>query len=44
MIYSLLRSIVGLEAGGSCRTCFESISSRDQFGLSEEVCHLCRDH
>ncbi len=43
MIYSLLRSIVRIEAGRSCRTCSESISPRDPFGLSEGVCHPCRE-
>ena len=44
MIYSLLRSIVGLDAGRSCRTCSEAITKGDLFGLSEGVCHPCREH
>jgi len=44
MIYSLLRTIVGLESGRSCRACSESISSHDSFGQSEGVCYPCRGH
>jgi hypothetical protein len=40
--YKLLRALVGLEAGHSCRSCGESILGTDRFGQSEGVCRPCR--
>jgi hypothetical protein len=41
-VYKLFRSLVGLEAGRSCRRCDEAILRNDPFGLSEGVCRPCR--
>ena len=40
--WNLLRALVGLEAGRSCRRCGESILRTDPFGMSEGVCRPCR--
>jgi hypothetical protein len=40
--WKLLRALVGLEAGRSCRRCGESILDSDPFGRSEGVCRPCR--
>jgi hypothetical protein len=40
--FKLLRALVGLEAGRSCRACGESILRSDPFGMSEGVCRPCR--
>ena len=40
--FKLLKALVGLEAGRSCRRCGESILGTDPFGLSEGVCRSCR--
>ena len=42
MIYRLIRSLVGLESGRSCRSCSEIVAREDAFGLSEGVCASCR--
>ncbi len=42
MLYGLLRALVRLETGRSCRDCCESILPRDAFGMSEGVCETCR--
>lgn len=42
VIYSLIRSMAGLENGTACRSCHESIHPRDAFGISESVCEPCR--
>lgn len=42
MLYRLFRAIAGLEAGRDCRSCNESITPRDYFGMSEGVCAPCR--
>ena len=41
-MYMVLRALVGLEAGRSCRRCGEPILAQDAFGLSEGVCGPCR--
>ena len=41
-VWSVVRALVGAEAGRSCRQCDESILAGDGFGLSEGVCHPCR--
>ena len=40
--YTVMRALVGLEAGRSCRRCGESILGSDPFGQSEGVCRSCR--
>ena len=40
--WKLLRALVGLEAGRSCRRCGEAILRHDPFGRSEGVCSACR--
>jgi hypothetical protein len=40
--WKLMRSLVGLESGCSCRVCGESILESDPFGMSEGVCRPCR--
>ncbi|HEY5059354.1 MAG TPA: hypothetical protein VII51_10100 [Gaiellaceae bacterium] len=40
--WNLLRALVGLEAGCTCRCCGESILPNDPFGMSESVCRPCR--
>lgn len=40
--WKLLRALVGLEAGCTCRCCGESILDGDPFGKSEGVCRPCR--
>jgi hypothetical protein len=42
MIYNLVRALVKVESGRSCRRCAHPISPRDAFGLSEAVCVSCR--
>jgi hypothetical protein len=42
MFWRLFRSLAGGESGRWCRTCGESISPRDPFGISESVCPPCR--
>lgn len=41
-IWTLLRSLAGLESGRWCRRCTESIAGNDPYGLSEGVCRPCR--
>jgi hypothetical protein len=41
-VWSVLRALTGFESGRACRRCSESISARDQFGISEGVCTPCR--
>ncbi len=41
-MYQLLRALVGLESGRTCRSCGEVVPSFDHFGLSEGVCSACR--
>jgi len=38
-----LRGLTGLESGRWCRSCEESISASDPFGMSEGVCRPCRE-
>ena len=40
--YRVLRALMGLERGRSCRRCNEAILADDSFGLSEGVCRACR--
>jgi hypothetical protein len=42
MIYKLIRTLFGYEAGRDCRRCREPIHPKDAFGLSESVCLPCR--
>jgi hypothetical protein len=42
MIYNLLRALVKIETGRSCRRCSQPIGARDEFGMSEAVCPACR--
>jgi hypothetical protein len=41
-IYTLIRSLFGLDSGRHCRHCGESVERGDAFGLSEGVCDACR--
>ena len=36
--WNLFRALVGAESGRACRSCGESITTADPFGLSEGVC------
>jgi hypothetical protein len=40
--WKLMRALVGLESGRSCRSCGEAILNTDPFGKSEGVCRPCR--
>ena len=42
MIYRVLRALVRIESGRTCRSCDEAIDRGDAFGLSEAVCAPCR--
>jgi hypothetical protein len=41
-VWNVLRALVGLETGLSCRSCHDSIPRVDGFGRSEGVCRPCR--
>ena len=43
-IYTLFRSLAGLESGRACRGCGDQIARGDAFGLGEGVCRACRSH
>jgi hypothetical protein len=42
-IASLLHAFTLPTSGRRCRTCGNTITKRDAFGLSEAVCSPCRD-
>jgi hypothetical protein len=41
-VWKVVRGLVGLESGRSCRRCHEPILAGDPYGLSEGVCRPCR--
>jgi hypothetical protein len=41
-VWNVLRALVGLESGRTCRSCDDAISRVDPFGRSEGVCGPCR--
>ena len=41
-VWNVLRALVGLETGRSCRSCHDAIPYVDEFGQSEGVCRPCR--
>jgi hypothetical protein len=41
-VWKVVRALSGLESGRACRSCSESISPQDPFGVSEGVCSPCR--
>jgi hypothetical protein len=43
VFYKLMKALAGLESGRECRVCRQTISPKDDFGLSEGVCEPCRD-
>jgi hypothetical protein len=42
MFALILRRLLNLETGTSCRRCSEMIPPNDPFGVSEGVCAPCR--
>jgi hypothetical protein len=42
-VLNVLRALTGFESGRSCRRCSYSIPAADPFGISEGVCHPCRE-
>lgn len=41
-VWNVVRALVGLETGRSCRRCRDPIPRSDLFGASEGVCVSCR--
>jgi len=41
-VWNVLRALVGLETGRSCRSCHDAIPGTDLYGRSEGVCEPCR--
>jgi hypothetical protein len=42
-VWKVVRAMVGHESGVACRSCHSSVDARDYIGMSEGVCHPCRN-